>query len=49
MFRYHDAMITAALGEKRKAIAALEKLLSDESSDFAERAEAQSLLDQLRG
>ena len=47
--RYHKAMIGAALGEEDQAIALLEELLADEATEFPERAEAEALLDTLKG
>ena len=47
--RMHDAMITAARGEKAEAIAALIELLSQYPDGFPERAEAEALLKSLRG
>jgi cellulose synthase operon protein C len=47
--RYHEAMITAALGDKAQAIAALEKLVTNEINEFPERAEAEALLKALKG
>ncbi len=47
--RYHKAMIGAALGEKAEAIALLEALLAEDTPGFAEQAEAERLLDTLRG
>jgi putative PEP-CTERM system TPR-repeat lipoprotein len=46
--RYHQAMIDAALGEKDKAVAALEALLAKEAGEFPERAEAEKLLQSLK-
>jgi Tfp pilus assembly protein PilF len=46
--RYHRAMIDAAAGDKSAAIEALESLLG-EGSEFAEKAEAQQLLAELKG
>ncbi len=46
---YHDAMISVALGQTEQAIAALELLLGQGGAQFPERAEAQALLDNLRG
>ncbi|MEZ5573013.1 MAG: PEP-CTERM system TPR-repeat protein PrsT [Halioglobus sp.] len=47
--RFHDAMITAARGDKAEAIAALEKLLRQHPEAFPERAEAENLLKSLQG
>jgi putative PEP-CTERM system TPR-repeat lipoprotein len=47
--RYHEAMIVAALGDKAQAIAALEKLVTNDASKFPERAEAEALLKSLKG
>jgi Tfp pilus assembly protein PilF len=46
---YHRAMIDAALDDKTSAISTLEKLLSDPANDFPEQAEAQALLESLKG
>ncbi len=46
--RYHQAMIDAALGEKDKALAALQELLAKEAGEFPERAEAEKLLQSLK-
>ncbi len=47
--RYHEAMITAALGDTAQAIAALEELLGHGVGQFTERAEAEGLLKALKG
>jgi Flp pilus assembly protein TadD len=47
--RYHEAMIVAALGDKAQAIAALEKLVTQDAGQFPERDEAEALLKALKG
>jgi putative PEP-CTERM system TPR-repeat lipoprotein len=46
--RYHQAMIEAELGETESAVAALELLLAENTGDFPERSEAESLLHSLK-
>jgi Flp pilus assembly protein TadD len=46
--RYHKAMIVAALGEKEKALASLQELLTGDSGEFPERQEAEALLKSLK-
>jgi putative PEP-CTERM system TPR-repeat lipoprotein len=46
--RYHEAMIAAARGDTAPAIATLEALVTNDASDFPERAEAEALLQQLQ-
>lgn len=47
--RYHEAMIAAALGDKDQAIAVLERILTSNAGQFPERAEAEALLQSLKG
>ena len=47
--RYHDAMISAALGDTDEAVATLQALLQAGAAPFPQRQEAQALLDKLSG
>ena len=47
--RYHQAMIGAALGEKDQAIKLLAELLAAGAPDFPEHAEAEMLMQELKG
>ena len=47
--RYHKAMIGAALGKKEQAITLLEELLAEGAPAFPEMAEAETLLNTLKG
>ncbi|MEM9254056.1 MAG: XrtA/PEP-CTERM system TPR-repeat protein PrsT [Pseudomonadota bacterium] len=46
---YHQAMIEAAMGDEAQALSTLETVLSADQEDFPEQAEAQALLESLRG
>lgn len=47
--RYHQAIIDAELGDKDRAITALQELLAKDAQEFPERAEAEKVLKTLQG